>query len=46
MGKQSAEQQAAHKVALDKISKDSAKLRGDINNQKKYVKEIMPNKKH
>jgi hypothetical protein len=42
--KQNAEKQAERKAALDKISDDSAKLKGAVDNQKKYVREILKSK--
>ncbi len=42
--KQNAEKKAERKAALDKISDDSAKLKGDVDNQKKYVGEILKSK--
>jgi len=42
--KQDAEKQAERKAALDKISDDSAKLKGAVDNQKKHVGEILKSK--
>ena len=44
IGKQSAEKQAERKAALDKISADSTKLKGAVDNQKKHVREILKSK--
>lgn len=44
VSKQDAEKQSKRKAALDKISDDSAKLKGAVENQKKYVGEILKNK--
>jgi len=44
VNKQNAQKQAERKAALDKISDDSAKLKGAVDNQKKYVREILKSK--
>jgi GTPase SAR1 family protein len=44
INKQDAVKQAERKAALDKISDDSAKLKGTVENQKKHVGEILKNK--
>jgi len=41
MNKQNAANQAEYKAALDKVSDDSAKLKGGVENQKKYVGEML-----
>jgi len=44
MNKQDAANQAEYKAALDKVSDNSAKLKGAVENQKKYVREMLKSK--